>query len=60
MRESVSDSRNGHDDISYMTYNIHVNILVGCVDICDGSLHVHFRLGVSYVVSNYWALLNPS
>ena len=45
----MSDSRYGNDDISCMTYDIHVDILVGCVDICDGSLHVHFRLGVAHV-----------
>ena len=31
MRESVCDSRYGHDDISCMTYDIHADILLGCV-----------------------------
>ena len=57
----MSDSGYGHDDISCMTYDIHVDILLGCVDICDGPLHVHFRLGVAHVGKyNYWALLTPS
>ena len=33
MRESVSDSGYGHDDLSCMTYDIHVDILLGYVDI---------------------------
>ena len=50
----MSDSGYGHDDI-------HVDILLGCVDVCDGPLHVHFRLGVAHVGNyNYWALLTPS
>ena len=57
----MSDSGYGHDDISCMTYDIHVDILLGCVDICDGPLHVHFRLRVAHVGKyNYWALLTPS
>ena len=40
----MSDLGYGHDDISCMTYDIHVDILLECVDICDGPLHVHFRL----------------
>ena len=31
VRESVSDSGFGHDGISYMTYDIHVDILLECV-----------------------------
>ena len=31
MSESVSDSGYRHDDISCMTYDIHVDILLGCV-----------------------------
>ena len=31
MRESVSDLGYGHDDISCMTYDINVDILLGCV-----------------------------
>ena len=31
MRESVSDSGYEHYDISCMTYEIHVDILLGCV-----------------------------
>ena len=61
MRELVSDSGYGHDDISCMTYDIHVDILLGCVDICDGPLYVHFRFGVAHVGKyNCWALLTPS
>ena len=57
----MSDSGYEHDDISCMTYDIHVDILLGCVDICDRPLHVHFRLGVAHVEKyNYWALLTPS
>ena len=29
----MSDSGYGHDDISCMTYDIHVDILLGCVDV---------------------------
>ena len=40
MRKLVSDSGYGHDDISCMTYDIHVDILLGCVfDVQP--LHVH-------------------
>ena len=61
VRESVSDLGYGHDDISCMTYDIHVDILLRCLDICDGPLHVHFRLGVAHVGKyNYWALFTPS
>ena len=36
----MSDSGYGHDDISSMTYDIHVDILLRCVfDV--RSLHVH-------------------
>ena len=36
----MSDSGYGYDDISCMTYDIHVDILLGCVfDV--RSLHVH-------------------
>ena len=48
----MSDLGYGHDDISCMTYDIHVDILLGCVDICDGPLHAHFRWGVA-LVGNY-------
>ena len=34
MRESVSDSGYGHEDISFITYNIHVDILLGCLFVC--------------------------
>ena len=48
-------------DIGMMTYDIHVDFLLGCVDICDGPLYVHFRLGVAQVGNyNYWALFTPS
>ena len=30
----MSDSGYGHDDISCMTYDIHVDILLGCVFVC--------------------------
>ena len=33
MTESVSDSRYGYDDLSCMTYDIHVDILLGCGDV---------------------------
>ena len=35
VRESVSDSGYGHDDISCMTYDIHVDILLECVFAVD-------------------------
>ena len=38
--ESVSDLRYGHDDISCMTYDIHVDILRKCVFVVR-LLHVH-------------------
>ena len=31
MRESASDSGYGHESISCMTYDIHVDILLGCL-----------------------------
>ena len=40
VRESVSDSGYGHDDISCMEYDIHVDILLGCV-IYVQPLHVY-------------------
>ena len=40
MRESVSDSGYGHDEIFCMTYDIHVDILLGCV-LYVRPLHVH-------------------
>ena len=36
----MSDSGYGHDDISCMTYDIHVDILLGCVFVVR-PLHVH-------------------
>ena len=57
----MSDLGYEHDDISCMAYDFHVDIVLGCVDICAGPLHVHFRLGVAHVGKyNYWALLTPS
>ena len=44
-----------------MTYDIHVDILLGCGGVCDRPLHVHFRRGVSLVGKfDYWALLTLS
>ena len=40
VRESVSDLGFGHDDISCMTYDIHVDILLECV-FAVRPLHVH-------------------
>ena len=45
----MSDSGYGHDDISCMTYDIHVDIFFRCMGICDGPLHAHYRLGVAHV-----------
>ena len=42
VRESVSDSGYGHDDISCMTYDIHVDILLRCVFVVRP---LHVRLG---------------
>ena len=28
-------------DMSMMAYDIHVDILLRCVNVCDGTLHVH-------------------
>ena len=39
---TVSDSGYGHEDISCMTYDMHVDILLGCVFVYM-SLHVHLR-----------------
>ena len=36
----MSDSRSRHDDISCMTYDIHVDILLGYVFVVR-SLHLH-------------------
>ena len=36
----MSDSGYGHDNISCMTYDIHVDILLGCVFVVR-QLHVH-------------------
>ena len=36
----MSDSGYGHDDISCMTYDIHVDILLGCV-FSVRPLHMH-------------------
>ena len=36
----MSDLRYGHDDISCMTYDIHGDILLGCVFVVRPS-HVH-------------------
>ena len=40
VRESMSDSGYGHDDISCMKYDIHIDILLGCV-FSVRPLHVH-------------------
>ena len=40
VRKSASDLGYGHDDISYMTYDIHVDILLECVFVVR-PLHVH-------------------
>ena len=40
VRESVSDSGYGHYDISCMTYDIHVDILLECVFVVR-PFHVH-------------------
>ena len=34
MRESASDLGYGHESISCMTYDIHVDILLGCLFVC--------------------------
>ena len=36
----MSDSRSGHNDISCMTYDIHVDMLLGCVFVMR-PLHVY-------------------
>ena len=38
----------GHDDISCMTYNIHVDILLGCVFFC-AAIACALRWGVTLV-----------
>ena len=57
---SVSDSGYGNDDISCMTYDIHVDILLACVFVC-ATIARALRWGVTLiVVILYWALLTPS
>ena len=56
----MSDSGYGHEDISCMTYDIHVDILLGCVFVC-ATIACTLRWGVALVrVILYWALLTPS
>ena len=60
MRESVSDSGYGHEDISCMTCDINVDILLGCVFGC-ATIACALRWGVALVeVILYWALLTLS
>ena len=42
VRELVSDSGYGHDDLSCMTYDIHLDILLRCVFVVQ-PLHVHLN-----------------
>ena len=56
----MSDLRYGHEDISYMTYNIHVDILLGCLFVC-ATIAYALRWRVALVgVILYWVLLIPS
>ena len=56
----MSDSGYGHEDISCMTYDIHVDILLACVFVCATIARV-LRWGVTLVGDyHYWALLTPS
>ena len=56
----MSDLGYGHDDISCMTYDIHVDILLECV-FAVRPLHVHLGGGVTLVGDyHYWALLTSS
>ena len=48
MRESASDSGYGHESISCMIYDIHVNILLGCLFIC-ATIASALRWGVALV-----------
>ena len=56
----MSDSGYGHDDISCMTYDIHVDISLGCVFVC-ATIACALRWGVAIVGDFlYWVLLTPS
>ena len=56
----MSDSGYGHEDISCMTYDIHVDILLGCVFVC-ATIACTLKWGVALIgVILYWALLTPS
>ena len=56
----MSDSAYGHEDISCMTYDIHVDILLACVFVCV-TIARALRWGVILVGNyHYWALLTPS
>ena len=56
----MSDSGYGHDDISCMTYDIHVDILLGCVFVC-AIIVCALRWGVALVGDFfYWAFLTLS
>ena len=48
MRKSASDSGYGHESISCMIYDIHVNILLGCLFVC-ATITCALRLGVALV-----------
>ena len=48
MRESASDSGYGHENISCMTYDIHVDILLGCLFVC-ATIACALRWGVALV-----------
>ena len=56
----MSDLGCGHEDISCMTYDIHVDILLGCVFACE-TIACALRWEVTLVGDyHYWALLTPS
>ena len=48
MRESASDSGYEHENISCMTYDIHVDILLGCLFVCV-AIACALRWGVALV-----------
>ena len=48
MRESASNSEYGHENISCMTYDIYVDILLGCLFVC-ATIACALRWGVALV-----------
>ena len=54
----MSDSGYGHDDISCLTYDIHVDILLGCVFVVR-PLHVHLGGEYPYRILSLLGFAHP-